>query len=198
MCKQKTEIMKMTKKEQQELLLCETKKTLQKELAHFKGRKILTSEELIKMKETSKMWDERLNMKKKFTPLENLQFPSFMDKWRLVRPIVENMVFHVKPGPYDQSIKELEGFNIDVQGLLFRIKRLEEERDNEITELKAIITKLKVTIKGNEYIIELQKGNLKLQEEIIQLYEDCNIDQTETMNALGLDSREEGPLRVVR
>ena len=64
--------------------------------------------------------------------------------------------------------------------------------------IKAIITKLKVTIKGNEYIIELQKGNLKLQEEIIQLYEDCNIDQTETMNALGLDSREEGPLRVVR
>ena len=198
MCKQKTEIMKMTKKEQQELLLCETKKTLQKELAHFKGRKILTSEELIKMKETSQMWDERLNMKKKFTPLENLQFPSFMDKWRLVRPIVENMVFHVKPGPYDQSINELGCFDIDVRDLLLQIRNLKEERDNEINE----ITELKATINANEYTIELQEGNLKLQKEIIQHYKDCNIDQTETMNryanALGLDSREEGPLRVVR
>ena len=158
----------MTKREQQELLLRETKKTLQRELAHFKGRKILTSEELIKIKEASQMWNERIHMKKKWTPLEELQFEFYRDKKWLVRPIIEHMIFHVKRGPYDQSLKELEHFDIDVRDLLLRILRLKEERDsfhNQAHELEdRLISSLEDRIRINEDRIRMNEDNIKMKE----------------------------------
>ena len=153
--------MKPLKKEEEELLLRETKKTLQKELAHLKKRKILTPEELLKMKEARQWWDERIHKHPgipfKFTPLEELQFEFYRAKRRLVCPKVERMIFNCKSGPYDQSLKELEYFDINVRDLLLRILRLEEKRDslyNRVNELQdEQISSLKKIVRLNEKIL---------------------------------------------
>lgn len=145
---------KTTKKEQQELLLREAKKTLQKELAFFKKKTNLTSEEILKMKEDRKFWNERMGGPhyKKLTPLEDLQFEFWREKRNIVASKVEQMIFNSKPGPYDHAIEELKYFDIDVRMLLLNIVDMRDERD----EYRDLIKK----------VFEIQKDVLLLNKNI--------------------------------
>jgi hypothetical protein len=160
----------MTKQKQQELLLSETKKRLQKELSCLKKRKVLSPEELTAMREESQKWNEKLYIKKKFTPLEELEFTFWLKRRWSKSLIVEHMIFSCKPGsfPYDQSIRDLHHFGIEVRDLFVKILRLKEENAslyNRVNELQdQLISALKDNIKDLTKDIKFKREILGIPE----------------------------------
>jgi hypothetical protein len=167
-------IKRITKKEQESLLLAETKKRLQKELSYFKRRKILTPDELNTMKEDSLKWDKRFSARSKtnrfisFTPLEELELKFWHERRRVNTIKVEHMIYNYKRGSYDQSIEELQHFGIDVRHLLREIKNFKGERDGFHKQVHELLND---NIEANKEIGELQTKIIKLLEESLGIPE---------------------------